>query len=44
MKDFAKLSMLEQIRQIIDDFGLLPLVDWLFTMLDAALLTDFVKR
>lgn len=44
MKDFAKISMLEQIRHIIDDFGLLLLVNCLFTMLDVALLTDFVKR
>lgn len=44
MENFPLHSMLEQVRCILADFGLLEFTYFLLTMLDASLLFAFVER
>lgn len=44
MKKFYDVVMPSEVKVIVKDCGLLPLVDYSLTMLDDHLLTDFVKQ
>lgn len=43
LKKFLVVQMSEQARILVDDVGLLPLMDCLLTMLDAPLFPAFIK-